>query len=374
MPTRRPIDATLRNVRASHRRDRQLREKVTALTQRVSALERRLTKLGKALGVAVLLSLVFSSSAWAQSTATITAKTCTLTSPERATGPDGTATGWTYQAQRNGVSHGTRDTSAPFGPKSAVVDAGVYALAIVWTKGGKTTTEPVGTATCQGGTVSVEPVTPPPPPPAEACGDGVDNDKDGQIDEGCPTLPTGASPDGAAVPPEARITDSTGAVWSLGAELNGVPGVRYVTRNGQSTLTYGRSLLYIGGSVYLLAADDVWYRWDGQQWVRHGVTRPGGSTSQPPPVEARTESRTLVFDPDPSQYATLVSRFQLIVRAADGSVGADLDLGKPPLRSTGDVMLPVTLTLVPGRTYRVSVAACAATVCGVYSAESEFVF
>lgn len=30
---------------------------------------------------------------------------------------------------------------------------------------------------------------PPPPPPAEICGDGIDNDKDGQIDEGCPLPP-----------------------------------------------------------------------------------------------------------------------------------------------------------------------------------------
>lgn len=30
---------------------------------------------------------------------------------------------------------------------------------------------------------------PPPPPPSEVCGDGIDNDKDGQIDEGCPPPP-----------------------------------------------------------------------------------------------------------------------------------------------------------------------------------------
>jgi hypothetical protein len=37
------------------------------------------------------------------------------------------------------------------------------------------------------GTPDVEP--PPPPPPAEVCGDGVDNDGDGQIDEGCVVTP-----------------------------------------------------------------------------------------------------------------------------------------------------------------------------------------
>lgn len=46
-----------------------------------------------------------------------------------------------------------------------------------------------------GGTTVVVPVTatitalPPPPPPPEVCGDGVDNDGDGQIDEGCPVTP-----------------------------------------------------------------------------------------------------------------------------------------------------------------------------------------
>jgi hypothetical protein len=34
----------------------------------------------------------------------------------------------------------------------------------------------------------VTPPPPPPPPPPEACGDGIDNDQDGQIDEGCATL------------------------------------------------------------------------------------------------------------------------------------------------------------------------------------------
>lgn len=33
--------------------------------------------------------------------------------------------------------------------------------------------------------VSDAPVPPPPPPPAEVCGDGIDNDGDGQVDEGC---------------------------------------------------------------------------------------------------------------------------------------------------------------------------------------------
>jgi parallel beta-helix repeat protein len=37
---------------------------------------------------------------------------------------------------------------------------------------------------------------PPPPPPAEVCGDGIDNDDDGLIDEGCPPPPTEICGDG----------------------------------------------------------------------------------------------------------------------------------------------------------------------------------
>src|SRR4051812_24321439 len=37
---------------------------------------------------------------------------------------------------------------------------------------------------------ALTPPPPPPPPPVELCGDGIDNDGDGVIDEGCPTSPT----------------------------------------------------------------------------------------------------------------------------------------------------------------------------------------
>jgi hypothetical protein len=38
---------------------------------------------------------------------------------------------------------------------------------------------------CPPGTTAPPPLPPPPPPPAEVCGDGLDNDQDGQVDEGC---------------------------------------------------------------------------------------------------------------------------------------------------------------------------------------------
>jgi len=43
---------------------------------------------------------------------------------------------------------------------------------------------------CAGAYTDTVDVPPPPPPPGpEICGDGIDNDHDGQIDEGCPTPP-----------------------------------------------------------------------------------------------------------------------------------------------------------------------------------------
>lgn len=74
--------------------------------------------------------------------------TCTL--DVRATvGPDGTSTGWRVQYTRNGVSHGSADTSTPY-QRSATVTAGSYAMAATWTRTGQATvTQDLGTKSCQ---------------------------------------------------------------------------------------------------------------------------------------------------------------------------------------------------------------------------------
>ena len=63
--------------------------------------------------------------------------------------------------------------------------------------------------------------TQPPPPPTELCGadttgDGVDNDFDGLVDEGC--NPPAISLFGATSPPEWRIVDDTRTVWTVGSD------------------------------------------------------------------------------------------------------------------------------------------------------------
>lgn len=80
---------------------------------------------------------------------TLTVKTCRLTM-SAAKSPDGTS-GWKVQFSRNpGVHQGRADSSAPYGPMGANLDAGTYHLSAVWTKTGQPTiTQDLGTVTCR---------------------------------------------------------------------------------------------------------------------------------------------------------------------------------------------------------------------------------
>lgn len=60
---------------------------------------------------------------------------------------------------------------------------------------------------------------PPPPPPAEVCGDGLDNDLDGLIDEGCPVTPPSPPP-----PPPPPVT-SAWTTATLATDATGYVGV-----------------------------------------------------------------------------------------------------------------------------------------------------
>jgi hypothetical protein len=127
------------------------------------------------------------------SSATTTACTVTVTEPWTPAPP---SDGWTFRPTWR-VQGGTpqpfpTDSAAPWTSTRAGFAAGVtYNLAGTWTKGRTTVLIPVTAFTCPGVT---PPPPPPPPPPAEVCGDGVDNDKDGQVDEGCPTVPPPTPP------------------------------------------------------------------------------------------------------------------------------------------------------------------------------------
>lgn len=93
-------------------------------------------------------------------TATIAARTCTLT---LASTPPSTLTGWGVQFQRRQgagawVSHGARDTAAPFS-RAAAVDAGPWDTRAIWTRSG------TPSVTVPGAAVSCV-IDPPPAPVA----------------------------------------------------------------------------------------------------------------------------------------------------------------------------------------------------------------
>lgn len=102
----------------------------------------------------------------ASAQSSITVKTCTLTM-SAASSPDGTS-GWSVQFRRNGQAQGQVDSTAPYGPRSATVNAGSYILTAVWTKSGTSQTQALGTARCEGGVIEQGPAPTPAPQPAPA--------------------------------------------------------------------------------------------------------------------------------------------------------------------------------------------------------------
>jgi hypothetical protein len=165
------------------------------------------------------------------SVATITAKTCTLVM-SATKGPDGTTVGWSVQFKRGTANQGASDSTAPYGPRSATVDAGTYPLTAVWTKGTEKPVEDIGTATCQDGEVRIAP----------------------------------AVAARQMIPPLSSFTDTTGAVWTLqGTGL---------FRNGIQQQGAGTQLVFVGGVVYAFGTDSYWYRWTGTIWSPFGSQAP----------------------------------------------------------------------------------------------------
>lgn len=298
--------------------------------------------------LAVLLCAVDAS---AQSTATITTKTCTLTmSADKS--PDGTS-GWSIQFRRNTDNHGTKDTTAPYGPKSATVDAGTYVLTAIWTKTGQATkTEQVGTAKCEGGSLLVVPPLPAPTP----------------VPAPTPTPQSAASADGTLVPPATGITDSAGHVWTLGAAPDNAPTLRYVLCDGHPAVSgYAAAIRYLGGVVSIQAADQQWY--PVQCGSATGSVPP--PSSPPSTTGTPTNVRLLTFQAA-SDYSALISRVVLELRDMSGALAKSVELGKPSADATGQVAVPVSLTLTAG-TYQAVVGACSEVTCA-YSMGVSVVF
>lgn len=82
------------------------------------------------------------------------------------------------------------------------------------------------------------------------------------------------SPDGTEGP---TITDSEGAVWTLG------PSGRTL-RNGVDAGGAGKKYLYWQKVVYLQGMSDGWFKWAGTAWKSIGTTRPPAPIVQPAPT------------------------------------------------------------------------------------------
>lgn len=91
-----------------------------------------------------------------------------------------------------------------------------------------------------------------------------------------PTGPATPSPDGAEGP---TVTDSTGAVWTLGP----LPDSRTL-RNGVDVGGAGKRYLYWQKTVYLQGMSDGWFKWTGTDWKFNSADRPPVPVVQPAPT------------------------------------------------------------------------------------------
>ena len=94
------------------------------------------------------------------------------------------------------------------------------------------------------------------------------NDPPAIADSGTP----GESADGTTASPGQSLTDSTGAVWSFGFQVDGA--FYEVLRNGADTFGWGSQLKYHNHAVYHHGSDGNWYVWTGASWSGVGPTEP----------------------------------------------------------------------------------------------------
>jgi hypothetical protein len=95
----------------------------------------------------------------------------------------------TWQAAASTTVNAWEADAAPPYDRSRTFSAGSYTIAGRWTATGKADVPIAPRAYSCPPDGAPAPLPPPPPPPTEVCGDRIDNDQDGQVDEGCPTTP-----------------------------------------------------------------------------------------------------------------------------------------------------------------------------------------
>lgn len=185
------------------------------------------------------------------------------------------------------------------------------------------------------------PTPPAPPPPTEVCGDGVDNDGDGQVDEGCTRVTPPAVP-GAPSRLVGRVRGSTVALTWL-APITGAAPARYVVEAGaapgQTALTLpvtqtaitvpgvGRGRYYVRVKAQNAAGASVA---SNEVAVSIGC---GGPSGAPRAFTAPTAGQLVSLnweDPDGCSG----SRYWLVAGSQPGAA----DLGLLPVDSSGTTM------------------------------------
>jgi hypothetical protein len=78
-----------------------------------------------------------------------------------------------------------------------------------------------------------------------------------------------ASLDGTTVPITAsQITDSAGAVWTIGA------GGAILRNGSQAAGGWGSQILWKSSTIYVLGTDSNWWQWTGSGWLNIGAAHP----------------------------------------------------------------------------------------------------
>jgi hypothetical protein len=142
----------------------------------------------------------------------------------------------------------------------------------------------------------------------------------GPTQPGNATAVTGASPDGAIVPPAARIVDAQGASWTIG------PNGQILRNSTQAGNGVGSSILWWSANIYVLGTDSNWWLWHGDvnSWTNVGPAKPNGSGPASPSVP------TLIL---PANGTTSVSRSASLSWLASTDATAydvALGVGNPP--------------------------------------------
>jgi hypothetical protein len=88
--------------------------------------------------------------------------------------------------------------------------------------------------------------------------------------------PSGESAEGTKVPSASSITDASGEVWTLGAEVSTSFGAAHeVVRNGSVVSgVVATQLKYHNHTMYVHGPDGNWYMSSGTDWISVGPSEP----------------------------------------------------------------------------------------------------